>query len=159
MTFSQFESKFPTEEAAIDYFYNIRYGGILTCPHCGATDKVYRCHNRPKACRCKNCDNMFSPFKDTIFENSTTDLRKWFYAIHLFLNARKGFPATQLKREIGTAYKTAWRMFHQVHVAMQNGELKPFEGLVEMDETFVGGKPRKYPPKLYDPATYSESKN
>jgi hypothetical protein len=47
-------------------------------------------------------------------------------------------------------------MFHQVRVAMQNGELKPFEGLVEMDETFVGGKPRKYPPKLYDPATYSE---
>jgi transposase-like protein len=121
MTFSQFESKFPTEEAAIDYFYNIRYGGVLTCPHCGATDKVYRCHNRPKACRCKNCDNMFSPFKGMIFEKTMTDLRKWFQAIRLFLNARKGFSAKNLQRELGIAYETAWRMFHQVRVAMQNG--------------------------------------
>jgi hypothetical protein len=49
-------------------------------------------------------------------------------------------------------------MFHQIRLAMQNGELRPFEGVVEMDETFVGGRPRKYPPKLYDSATYSESK-
>jgi transposase-like protein len=111
-----------------------------------------------KVFHCKNCNNDFSPFKGTIFEKSTTELRKWFYAIHLFLHSRKGFPALQLQREIGTTYKTAWRMFHQIRLAMQNGELKPFEGLVEMDETFVGGRPRKYPPKLYDPATYSESK-
>ena len=158
MTFSTFLSRFPDKEAAINYFIKIRYGGVLICPHCTATGKIYRYRGRLKVFHCKNCNNDFSPFKDTIFENSTTDLRKWFYAIHLFLNARKGFPATQLQREIGTAYKTAWRMFHQVRVAMQNGELKPFEGLVEMDETLVGGKPRKYPPKLYDPATYSESK-
>ncbi|MDR1840114.1 MAG: IS1595 family transposase, partial [Treponema sp.] len=146
------------EEAAIDYFIKIRYGGVLTCPFCKATTRVYRYKKRPKVCHCKNCNSNFSVFKDTIFEKTTTDIRKWFQAIRLFLNARKGFSAKNLQRELGIAYETAWRMFHQVRLAMQNRELKPFEGLVEMDETFIGGKPRKYPPKLYDPATYSESK-
>jgi len=158
MTFFTFLSKFPTEEAIVDYFIQIRYGGVLICPHCKATSNIYRYRERLKVFHCKSCNNDFSPFKSTIFEKSTTDLRKWFYAIHLFLNARKGFPALQLQREIGTTYKTAWRMFHQIRIAMQNGELKPFEGVVEMDETYFGGKPRKHPPKLYDPATYDESK-
>lgn len=129
MTFFTFLSKFPTEEAAVDYFIKIRYGGVLTCPHCKATSKIYRYHERLKVFHCKNCNNDFSPFKGTIFEKSTTELRKWFYAIHLFLHSRKGFPALQLQREIGTTYKTAWRMFHQIRLAMQNGELKPFEGV------------------------------
>jgi len=158
MTYKQFNSKFPDEESAINYFIEIRYGGVLTCPHCGASNKVYRYRLVKKLCHCKNCNNSFSPFKGTIFQKSKTKLCDWFYAIHLFLNAKKGFPALQLQREIGVTYKTAWRMFHQIRIAMQNGELKPFEDLVEMDETYFGGKPRKAPPKLYDPATYDASK-
>ena len=160
----EFSERFPTEEAAIDYFITIRYGGVLTCPHCGATDRVYRYKSRPKACQCKNCNNSFSPFKGTIFEKSTTSLRTWFFAIYLFLKARKGIPALYLESVLEVffqkvTYKTAFRMFHQIRIAMQNRELIPFEGLVEMDETyFFGGKPRKRPPKLYHPATYDESK-
>ena len=160
---SKFDLKFPDEESAINYFIKVAYNGILTCPYCKATNKVYRYKKRPKACHCKNCNNSFSVFKNTIFEKSTTELRLWFYAIYLFLTSRKGFPANHLQRFVElifhkVTYKTAFRMFHQIRIAMQNRKLIPFKGTVEMDETYFGGKPRKRPPKLYDPAAYDESK-
>jgi hypothetical protein len=71
-------------------------------------------------------------------------LRKWFYAIHLFLNSKKGISGYQLMREIGVTYKTAWRMLKQIRLAMGNIENQQFLGtLIEVDETYVGGKPRK----------------
>ena len=162
MTIYEFMSKFPTEEAAVDYFIKIRYNGILACPHCGAKNKVYRYRQVKKLCHCKNCNNSFSPFKGTIFEKSRTDLRKWFFAIRLFLNDRKGTSSPQLQREIGVTQKTAWRMLDQIRQAMEQEDMKPFEVLVEVDETYVGGKPKRYPPKkgvdlslLGSPAEYS----
>ena len=80
----------------------------------------------------------------TIFEKSCTDLRKWMYAIHLFLNSKKGISGYQLQREIGVTYKTVWRMLKQIRLAMGNPENQKFMGtLIEIDETYVGGKPRK----------------
>ena len=105
---------------------------------------MYQEHERRKVFSCNGCKSTFSPFKDTIFEKSCTDLRKWFYAIHLFLNGKKGISGLQLQREIGVTYKTAWRMLHQIRIAMGNAEQKQFfDTIVEMDETYVGGKPRK----------------
>jgi transposase-like protein len=144
MTFLEFNQKFPTEKAAIDHFVKVRYKDVLTCPHCGAKVKVYRFRKRAKACHCKNCNYSFSPFANTIFENSSTDMRKWFYAIHLFLNAKKGVSASNIQREVGVTYKTAWRMLQQIRVAMGNvKDAKAFEAIVEVDETYVGGKPRR----------------
>lgn len=144
MTFFQFMNKFSTEEAVMDYFINIRYGETVICPHCGKITKVYRRKDAPKLFICANCDNHFSIFKNTIFEKSSTDLRKWFYAIHLFLNSKKGISGLQLQREIGVTYKTAWRMLKQIRSAMGNTDMsKAFEAMVEIDETYIGGKPRK----------------
>ena len=143
MTFFDFMKKFPTEKAIIKYFINIRYPNGVCCNHCGST-KVYQKNDRPKLFNCNDCINCFSPFKDTIFEKSSTDLRKWFYAIHLFLNAKKGVSAKQLQREIGVTYKCAWRMLQQIRIAMGNAENHEFfNTIVEIDETYVGGKPRK----------------
>ena len=146
MTDSQFDSKFPSEEAAINYFIDIRYGGVLICPNCKATNKVYRYRKRPKVCHCKNCNSNFSVFKNTVFEKSKTDLLKWFRTINDFLIARKGIPAYQLQHKRGVTLKTSWRMLQQIRLAMGNEEnRKAFSGTVEIDETYMGSKGQRYP--------------
>jgi transposase-like protein len=149
MTFFEFNKRFPSEKSVIDYFIKIRYRNALTCPKCGAKTKVYRWKGRAKVVHCKRCNNQFSVFAGTIFEGSSTDMRKWFYAIHLFLNAKKGVSACQLQRELGVTYKTAWRILMRIRTAMGNERNKKlFKGIVEIDETYVGGKPRKINVKL-----------
>ena len=143
MTFFDFNRKFPTEKVAIDHFFQVRYNNVLTCPHCGTKVNLYRT-GRQKVCICHSCDNTFSPFSDTIFKKSKTDMRMWFYAIHLILNDKKGISGCQLQRELGVTYKTAWRMLKQIRSAMGNKNMKEtFDVFVEIDETYVGGKPRK----------------
>jgi transposase-like protein len=143
MTFTELLQRFPTEKSVIDYYVKIRYGDKVSCNHCGFT-KVYQVSTKPKVFICRDCHSSFSPFAGTIFEKSSTDLRKWMYAIHLFLNGKKGISGLQLMREIGVTYKTAWRMLQQIRMAMGNAEQQQFvDTIVEIDETYVGGKPRK----------------
>ena len=128
---------------AYKYFITIRYNNKPVCRHCGSNRLTHR-RDTPKNFQCIVCNKGFSIFKGTIFEKSDTDLRKWFYSIHLFLNGKKGISGYQLQREIGVTYKTAWRMLKQIRLAMGNIENQQFLGtLIEVDETYVGGKPRK----------------
>ena len=145
MNFFEFQERFPTEFSCILYFIKIRYAHGITCNHCGAEDKVYHRTTRPKNFTCHNCKNDFSIFKGTIFEDSSTSLRKWFLAIRIMSHVgRKGISAKQLHREIGVTYKCAWRMLNRIRIGMGNTDIfKEFECLVEIDETYVGGKPRK----------------
>lgn len=144
MNYFEFQKKFDTELDVIKYFIKQRYPNGIYCPKCGATSNVYHRHTSPRMCHCNNCKSEFSIFANTIFEKSDTDLRKWFYAINLVLISRKGVSAMQLKRELGITYKTAWRMLKQIRQAMGNKDMsKAFEAIVEVDETYVGGKPRK----------------
>ena len=137
MNFLEFNKKFATELDCINYFVQIRYGKNPTCNHCSST-KVRHRKDQPKLFDCTSCKNTFSIFKGTIFEKSDTDLRKWFYAIHLFLNSKKGISGYQLKREIGVTYKCAWRILHLIRKAMGNEETKELIGsLVEVDEAYV----------------------
>ena len=143
MNYQEFLKKYPDETSIIDYFIKIRYPNGVKCNHCGS-EKVYHRSKEYKVFDCNNCGKDFSVFKDTIFEHTSTDLQKWFYAIHLFLNAKKGISAKQLQREIGVTYKCAWRILKQIRIAMDdkdNDEL--YETIVEIDETYIGGKPRK----------------
>jgi transposase-like protein len=143
MTFFEFQAKFPTTEAVIQHFLYIRYPNGLTCPHCHSI-KVYQKHDRPKVFNCNKCKNTFSIFKGTFFERTRVDLRKWFYAVRLFLNGKKGISGLQLQRELGVAYQTAWQMLQKIRIAMSGEDLSEyFQNIVEIDETYVGGKPRK----------------
>ena len=144
MNFQDFKKKFPSKKAIINHFAKIRHQQGVKCQHCGS-DKVYQRIDLPKNFECKGCNNSFSIFTGTIFEKSSTDLKKWFYAIHLFLNGKKGISALQLQREIGTTYKTAWRMLHQIRKAMGNKKKDDDDddfmtGIIEIDETYLGGK-------------------
>ena len=128
MTFFDLLKKFPTEKAIIDHYIIVRYGDNVCCNHCNSA-KVYRKHTEHKNFRCADCNNSFSVFKDTIFEDSSTDLIKWMFAIHLFLNGKKGISGCQLQREIGVTYKTAWRMLQQIRIAMGNEAMKEIKKL------------------------------
>lgn len=119
MNYMEFEKKFQSESEVIDYFLNMRYSGGVKCNFC-KSENVYQRKDRLKVFDCGFCGRTFSPFKDTIFEKTSTDLKKWFYVIHLFLNAKKGISAKQLQRELGVTYKTAWRMLKQIRKATEN---------------------------------------
>lgn len=137
MNFFEFNKQFPTELACIEHFIKIRYRNKPVCKHC-SSDKLTHRKDKPKKFQCGSCNNSFSIFKETIFEKSDTDLRKWFYAIHLFLNSKKGISGYQLQREIAVTYKTAWRMLKQIRLAMGNVENQEFLGtLIEVDEMYV----------------------
>jgi transposase-like protein len=146
MTYFEFQKQFPTEQDALNFIIEKKYNAQLYCPKCGTIHKkLYRQHYKPQNVYCDNCKNEFSVLTGTIFENTHLDLRMWLYAINLVIISRKGISALQLQRELGMkSYKGAWRMMKQIRLAMGKDEMKEvFEAIVEIDETYVGGKPRK----------------
>jgi hypothetical protein len=141
-TITQFNDRFSDDDACLDWLMEQRYpAGVALCSFC----KVGRKHHRittKKAYACDYCGTYISPMAGTIFEKSSTSLRLWFYAMYLMSATRCGISAKQIQRETGVTYKTAWRMFKQIRTLMS--EHISLEGSsVEMDETYVGGRPRK----------------
>jgi transposase-like protein len=130
--------KFPTEGDCISHIENVRWQGKPICPYCGS-DRVSANEHRH---HCNNCNTGFSVTVNTIFHHTHLPLQKWFLAISLVLNAKKGLSARQLARDLEVNKNTAWYMGMRIRNAMfEQGEL--LRGIVEMDETFIGGKPRK----------------
>lgn len=146
MTYFEFTKRFPDENSAIDFIVATKYKDGYVCPKCGSIHKgIYHQKYNRRFLYCNNCKSEFSALKGTIFENTHLDLRMWLYAMNLVLVSRKGISALQLKRELGMgSYQSAWRMLQQIRKAMEKEEYKEtFEAVVEIDETYVGGKPRK----------------
>jgi transposase-like protein len=132
--------KFPTEAACIAHIERVRWNGKPVCPYCKST----RTTPMPSESRhhCNGCNTTFSVTVDTIFHHTHLDLQKWFLAISLVLNAKKGISARQLARDLEVNKNTAWFMGMRIRNAMfEQGEL--LKGIVEMDECYIGGKPRK----------------
>lgn len=147
MNYFEFTKRFPTENAAIDFIVETKYRDGYVCPKCECVHKkIYRQNYNRRNIYCNNCHSEFSALTGTIFENTHLDIRMWLYAINLVLIARKGVSALQLQRELGMgSYRSAWRMLHQIRKAIGKEEYKEaFEAIVEIDETYVGGKPRKH---------------
>ncbi len=136
-----------TEDQAREYLEQIRWPSGPGCPRCGDTS-VYLMQGkstRPGLYKCRGCRKPFSVTVGTIFERSHIPLRKWILAFHLVCSSKKGVSALQLKRNLGLgSYKTAWFMAHRIRHAMRSEPLASMlQGIVEIDETYVGGKPRK----------------
>ena len=142
--------KFATEEQCLEYVEQMRWpDGIVRCPTCGDKNvkKVRRestsKNKRPwfYVCLNRDCLQQFSPTAGTLFADSHLPLIVWFHAIGLMLNARKGISAKQLQRDLGIGgYKTAWYLNHRIREAMQESNPELLGGIVEIDETYIGGK-------------------
>ena len=131
--------KFPTQKNCIEYLEKVRWDGDPKCPYC-ASD-----HNIPMQGRhhCYTCKTSFSVTVGTIFHHTHLPLQKWFLALSLMLNAKKGISALQLSRDLKVNKNTAWRINMQIRKAMtQAAHRNLLTGIVEMDETYIGGKPR-----------------
>lgn len=142
MTLTQLVERFRTQEDCLEYLVAMRWSGGVECPRC-ANPKVYKLKT-PFRWQCKKCAKngyRFSPLTGTIFENTNYPLRQWFQVILLMCQSKKGISALQIHRTIGTgSYRTAWYMCHRIRAAMKNDEFTKLTGVVEVDETYVGGK-------------------
>lgn len=114
--------------------------GRIVCPKCGG-DKIGNIASRHMLqCKAKDCRKQFSTKLDTIFEDSPLGLDKWFVAVWCIANFKMGISSHELGRTLGVTQKTAWFMLHRIRLAMQTGDFRKLGGVVESDETFVGGK-------------------
>ena len=130
--------RFHSEERCAEYLEGLRWPEGVRCPRCDS-DKISRILKRAQF-DCDSCRYQFSVKAGTIFHDSHLPLRKWFAAVYLMCESRKGVSANQLKRTLKVAYKTAWYLCHRVRAALKDADTEPLEGTVEVDETFIGGK-------------------
>ena len=144
LTISAFEffQIFPDKETAQTYLEQQRWGDHIVCPLCGCGSKITRRGGKRKGYyRCRDCKDEFTVRTATIFERSHVPLNKWLYAMYLVVTSRKGISSLQLSKELSVRQPTAWFMLGRLREACKNdnGTLK---GIVEVDETYVGGKER-----------------
>lgn len=132
-----------TEEDCREYLEDMRWHGEPVCPHCGSISKHhYKLKQNGEfkgLYKCKDCRERFTVRIGTMFEDSNLPLKKWFYAIFLFLSHKRGISSAQLARDIHVTQKTAWFMLHRIRHNIKDND-KTFEDETQVDETYVGGK-------------------
>jgi transposase-like protein len=155
MNLGRLIEQFGTDDRAREYLINIRWPNGVRCPRCGF-DKVSRIGwtDRPDGKKgrrqldCNSCRYRFSVTTGTVFHDSHLPLWKWFAATYLMCESRKGMSANQLMRMLGIgSYKTAWYLCHRIRSAMDAVSPEMLSGIVELDETYIGGKLRTGTPR------------
>lgn len=131
------DKAFPDEQSCINHLEDVRWDGDVVSPF-DAGSKVYKCKDNKY--RCKNTGKYFNVKAGTIFDNSNLQLRKWFRAIWLATSFKKGISSYQLAAELGITQKSAWFMLQRIRNCFGSDDPEPLDGIVEADETFVGGK-------------------
>ncbi|WP_165045831.1 IS1595 family transposase [Dysgonomonas sp. ZJ709] len=128
---------FPDEQSCIDYLEEKRWGGDVVSPF-DDSSRVYKCKNNRY--RCKNTRKYFNVRTNTLFDNTKVGLRKWFLAIYLVTSHKKGISSCQLAKDLRVTQKTAWFILQRIRTCFEIEEDIALDGVVEIDETFVGGK-------------------
>ena len=163
--------QFGTEEQCLAYLEAMRWSDGLRCLSCGSdkvskivTNETTRERKNRKGeivevrvparrlyqCNNEGCRYQYSATTGTIFDKSHLPLAKWFLAVAITANAKKGVSAKQMQRDLGCSYPTAWFLDHRIREAMQDGTLGLFDGTVEVDATYIGGR--------YDPRRKKSTK-
>lgn len=128
---------FPTEQSCIDHFELIRWGGEPVSPF-DPTSFVYKCKNNRYKCR--NTGKYFNVKVGTIFEDTKIPLQKWFVALYILSSHKKGISSHQLAKDLDITQKSAWFVLHRLRYAFDHPNFKvAMEGVVEVDETYIGG--------------------
>ncbi len=144
MTIAQWEETFPDDDACKRYLAANRWSEGVSCPRCGNTN----CYRLDKdwhwqCAACSKSGYRFSVMVGTVFENTKLPLRTWFRVIHMMLTSKKGVSALQVhQRPLAPrrSYQSAWYMCHRIRAGLIEPEFRKLVGIVEVDETFVGGK-------------------
>jgi transposase-like protein len=132
---------FKNEEICRDWLEKFRWpDGRIVCPICGVRDAYRNSDMKTYKCKDKDCKSRFSVTVGTIFENTKLPLAKWYMAIYLISAHRKGISSCQLARDLGIGQKAAWFVLHRVRELMKETGQDFLSGLVEIDETYVGGR-------------------
>jgi transposase-like protein len=132
--------RFGDDDACREYLEHLRWPKGPTCPRC-KSDSISTIAERNQY-DCNSCRYQFSVTAGTIFHDSHLPLRKWFIAAYLMIESKKGMSAKQIQRTINVSYKTAWYLCHRIRAAMKDAYPTPLRGIIEVDETWVGGKVR-----------------
>ena len=136
----QLFARFPDDASARMYFESLRWDGCPKCPYCGS-NKYYKlkCGKRYK-CGEKGCYKIYTVTVGTVFESSRIPLNIWFAAAYLISAHKKGISSYQLSRDLNVTQKTAWFMAHRLREMMRDKAIDMLTKVVEIDETYVGGK-------------------
>lgn len=148
-TKKQFEETYPDDNACLQKIFTLKYAGTKECFECKKPFDYKRVtstseinHAQRKSYQCTHCGHQVYPLAGTVFQKSTTSLKDWFYALYLFTATRNGVSAKELERQLDICYKTALRMAHQLKKLMANRTQPVLSGVIQMDETFIGGLER-----------------
>src|SRR5262245_40732251 len=142
MDLVQLAERFQSEEKCRQYLADLRWPDGVHCLKCGGSH-VYNVRTRGRyECAAKSCRHQFSVTAETIFHDSHLPLWKWMLTAYLMCESKKSMSANQVKRTIKVSYKTAWYLCHRIRAAMKDAGAEPLSGIVEVDETYVGGKVR-----------------
>ena len=141
ITLMEVIERFSTEEKAEEWFIEQRWPDGIACPKCGSRSVARPKSRKPMPFRCRDCRKHFSIRTDTVLQNSNLPLRKWAIGFYLFSTNLKGVSSMKLHRDLGITQKAAWHMAHRIRETMVSGGIgRKFEGPVEADETYIGGK-------------------
>jgi transposase-like protein len=133
-------AEYDSEAKCRERLAELRWPQGVTCPRC-ESKSISRIKERPQY-DCNKCRYQFSATSGTIFHDSHLPLSKWFLATYLMTESRKGISANQVKRTLGIAYQTAWYLCHRIRAAVREVNAELLKGIVEVDETYLGGKVR-----------------
>lgn len=134
-----FQNEFSTEEKCREYLEQQRWDNTPACPFCGSINVCRFKTNKGFNCREKECRKNFSVTVGTIYENTKIPLTKWFLATYILSVHSKGISSIQLANWLGVTQKTAWHLNHRIREMLKDNTPKLLDGIVEVDETYVGG--------------------
>lgn len=138
--------RFPDQESCIEHLEKVRWGNKPECTHCGSkkvNTRYEKKENKIGRYNCQDCKASFKVTCNTIFHGTRQPLQKWFLAISLMMNAKKSISSHQMARDLELNQMTAWSMMQKIRAEMARKGGVLLTGIVEADETYIGGKPRK----------------